>query len=317
MPPDKLETQEAGTPAPQQPADPLVTATPEVVVAVPPIGATEPQETDTTTDEGKVTTHQVPQDQFKKLKEKERDKGRNAALAEITKKVKEAGYESLDEALAKIPQLSARIDELLSTPEPTADKDDTTMAQSKGKTPNKSKRNGQPKRSNTRGKDDRMATKDAKEIARLGREREKDRAKWRKEEKRRKAAEQKLAAAQAEMEIREIAINAGVKDVDYAVRLMTRECAKLPKDKLAEFDENQFFTGLRDTKPYLFGETVAPANTGTGTGDETTPPEPKPGEVLTQTGDDSQFDAKTASKEDVDKRMRELGLSTSGSMAVG
>lgn len=316
MPPEKLEIPEAGNPAPQQPTDPLVTATAEPVVTVPPTGATEPPGTDTAGDEGRVT-HQVPQDQFKKLKEKERDKGRNAALAEITDKVKLAGFESLDEALAQIPQLSARIDELLSAPDPTDNKDKEPMAQPKKTPPNKGKRNGQPKRSNGRGKEDRMAGKDAKEIARLGREREKDRAKWRREEKRRKAAEQKLAATQAEMEIREIAINAGVKDVDYAVRLMTRECAKLPKDKLAEFDENQFFTGLRDTKPYLFGETTVPANTGTGTGDETTPPEPKPGEVLTQTGDDTKFDARTASKEDVNKRMRELGLPTSGSMPVG
>jgi len=251
----------------------------------------------------------VPQAEFKKLKEKEREKGRKAALAEITEKVKAAGFESLDEALGQIPKLAAQVEELLSKPQPT-DNEDETMAQQKKKPANK---NGQSKRNNTRGKKDRMESKDAKEIARLERERAKERERWRKEEKRRKATEKKLAATEAMMELREVAINAGVKDVDYAVRLMTRECEGKTKEELAAFDETAFFTGLRDTKPYLFGETTVPANTGTGGDDETTPAVPKPGEVMTQTGEDKMFDARTASKEEIDARKRELGISTNGS----
>lgn len=308
MPPEKLE-ESTGTPIPQ-PSDPLVIATPELVVPIAE-GVTELPATDTPSEEGRVT-HQVPQEQFKKLKEKAQEKGRKAAQAEITDRVKAAGFESLDEALSQIPQLQAQIDQILNQPEPD-DKENEPMATPKKKPSNK--RPGQ-KRS-TRSKEDRMDSKNAKEIARLGRERQKDRDKWRREEKRRKLAEHKLAAAQAEMEVREIAINAGVKDIDYAVRLMTRECAKLPKEELGNFDESKFFTGLRDTKPYLFGEMTVPANTGTGAGDNDTPQEPKPGEVLTQNADDTQFDAQTASKADLSKRMRELGLSTSGSIATG
>lgn len=188
------------------------------------------------------------------------------------------------------------------------------MATTKKKT---SKKTGtQPRRSNSRNKEARMENKSAQEISRLERERSKARENWRKEEKRRKAAERKLAAKEAEIELRQIAMEQGVKDVDYAIRLMTRELQGKSKDDLAAFSEKDFFSGLKSDRPYLFGETTVPATTGTGAGDEGTPPEPKPGEVLTKTAEDTHFDARNAKPEEVRARMAELGLNTSGSTHV-
>ena len=310
MPPDL--SPEAGNNQPDSP-DSLVTVTPEATVTTAPVGVTEPPVVDTPAKEAD-TVHQVPEAEFKKLKEKAHAKGHKAALATITSQVKDAGFDSLEDALAQIPQLNARLDELLAEPEPQP-KGQRPMAQPKKKTTHK-KSGQQPRRTNSRSKEARMETQGNKEIARLERERSKARENWRKEEKRRKSAERKLAAKEAEIELRQIAMEQGVKDVDYAIRLMTRELTGKSKEDLASFNEAEFFVGLKSDRPYLFGETTVPATTGTGAGDDDTPPEPKPGEVLTKTAEDTHFDARDATKEDVDKRMRELGLNTSGSVNV-
>jgi len=311
MPPE-LSPEAITTPTQPDPSDSLVTATPEVV-ATPPQEITEPPKGDVPTDEGKV--YQVPEAEFRRLKEKAQEKGRKAALAELATQAKEAGYESVQDAFAEMASLKARLEELSREPKPRAE-DTRTMAQSKkpqGKKPGQH----QPRRENTRGKGARMEDKSAKEISRLERDRSKAREQWRKEEKRRKTAERRLAAKEAEIELRQIAMEQGVKDVDYAIRLMTRELQGKSKEDLSSFDEKGFFSGLKADRPYLFGEITIPATTGTGAGDEETPPVPKPGEVITNQADTTQFDARTASKEDVNKRMRELGLNTSGSVGMG
>ncbi len=300
MPPEP----EAGNPNP----DSLVTVTPEATVADAPPVVTDPPAPDTTAQEA-GTVHQVPEAEFKKLKDKAHEKGRKAALADVAQQAKDAGFDNHADAFAEVLKLRKRLaDQSQPDPEP---KEHRPMAQ-----PKKSSKKSQPRRTNSRSKDARMETQGNKDIVRLERERSKARENWRKEEKRRKVAERKLAAKEAEIELRQIAMEQGVKDVDYAIRLMTRSLTGKSKEDLEAFNEAEFFVGLKTDRPYLFGEITIPANTGTGAGDDDTPPVPKPGEVITKTAESTHFDARTASKEEVDARMRELGLNTSGSAGV-
>ena len=132
--------------------------------------------------------------------------------------------------------------------------------------------------------------------------------KWRASEKRRRDAQRQLAAKEAEMELREVAIQAGIKDVDYSIRLLTRHLHKKTESELAEFNEQEFFTGLRAEQPYLFGESVVPATTGVANADDGAAA-PEPGETNQIEAKDKQFDARTATAEEVRGRLKELGMS--------
>ena len=328
MPPEPTQT-EAGKPTPTTP-DPLVTVTPaEVVVDAQPLAPTEPRKAAASTPEATdAKVYEVPESEFKRLKEKAQEKGRKAAIADLAAKAREAGFESPEEAFASLAEMRDRIAELTeqSTTATDDDEDDQMTTPSKTKKPsnNNGKRNNRPgrperqqqsRRDNVRGKEGRVEAKSAKEIVRLERERTKAKEQWRKEEKRRKVAERRLAAKEAEIEIRQIAVQEGVKDVDYALRLLTRDLVGKSMEDLAAFSEKEFFAGLKQTKPYLFGEKNVPATTGTGAGDEDTPPEPNPGEVRTTTAESQHFDAREAKPEDVKARLRELGLSTTGNVS--
>ncbi len=310
MPPEP----EAGTLPPQpEPTDSLVETTVVHTAEAPPIVTNDPPPPV----EDKV--HEMPEAAFKKLKEKEREKGRKAAMAEFAQRAKDAGYDSPDAAYAEINKLNARLEELSRKPEPK--EENTDMAHTKTRSAKKSP--AQPRRSSGRNKGNRMEdSKSAKEIARLERARSKASEKWRREEKRRKLAERKLMAKDAEMEIRQIAMDAGITggdDLDYAVTLMARNLQKKQKEKgfdMSEYSETDFFEGLKEKRPYLFGEKIVPATTGTGAGNEDTPLEPKPGEVITKNAEDTHFDATKAEPEEVRARLRELGLQTGG-VAVG
>lgn len=92
-----------------------------------------------------------------------------------------------------------------------------------------------------------------------------------------KRLQAELDALQARSALEKTAIRGGVKDVDYALVLLQRhlEGARLTDDQLEEFDYTAFFEGLRKSHPYVFGEQVRPANSGTGGNNE--PPPPPPG----------------------------------------
>jgi hypothetical protein len=115
------------------------------------------------------------------------------------------------------------------------------------------------------------------------------------------------------MALREIAVSKGVKDIDYAVRLLTRHLEGMSEEEIAKldggkaFDEGKFFEGLRTTNPYLFAEVTKPANTGTGAGNA--PPPPKPGAAAAAQQQGNQVDAKKMSREEFQEHLRKRGLS--------
>lgn len=313
MPPEPQTDQEGTAPK-------VTTDSPQAEAPKPPTteGATELLVDDgDAQDSPKV--YQVPESEFRKLKDKAHQKGFDAATAEFVSKAKEAGFKSIEEAFNEVAQMKARLEELESQEpvheEPTMTKPKNSNKRN-GRTRQSAPQNGERKTS-TRSNGKRNDSRYEKEIARLSRDKTKATEKWRREERKRKELQRKLDAQSAEMELRQVAVQQGCKDVDYAIRLLTREAAKKSPEERAEFDEVEFFKGLKQSKPYLFGEEKVPATTGTGAGSEDTPPEPKPGDVSTSAAGTQQFDARTATPDEVKARLKQLGLKTSGVQTHG
>ena len=110
--------------------------------------------------------------------------------------------------------------------------------------------------------------------------------------------------------MKEVLLRAGVRDeVDYALSLMRRDIqSKLETDpELASYSTDEFLKSLRTNKPFLFGESRVAATTGTGgEGPQARPP--APGQAAASTAQASQFDAKSASSEQIKARLAQLGI---------
>lgn len=86
------------------------------------------------------------------------------------------------------------------------------------------------------------------------------------EEKRRKLVERERDSLSAEHKLRIAAVQAGVKDVDYAITLLRRQLEGKSEEEYELFDENAFFAKeLRKSHPYLYQTHEAPADTGAET----------------------------------------------------
>lgn len=159
------------------------------------------------------------------------------------------------------------------------------------------------------------------EAERAKSERVKTRKAWRASESKRRELEARLNAKEAEMSLRDECYRAGVADVDYVIRLLTRELEGKTQDEITKYDRNAFYSGLKSDKPYLFGEKVVPATTGvdpsakpslgaapTAPTPGAAPATPPPGGANAADAAAKKFDARTAKPEEVQKRLRELGL---------
>ena len=230
----------------------------------------------------------LPQHAIGKLKEEQRQRGKREAMTELEAKFKAAGFGSIDDAIAAMaaarnaPAKAAPAPVKAKEPELTADEDVQTIAQPQG-------------------------TGDyAKQMQRLQREREKLAKQFAAEQAQRRKLQRTLEAKEAEFALRETAVGKGVKDVDYALRLIQRELEGKDEKALATFDEGKFFDTLRASHPYLFGEMVVPATTGTGVG--AAPAAPKAGTVQAAQTAANQIDARKMSQDEFQKLMRSRGF---------
>lgn len=241
--------------------------------------------------EDKGSTVELRTSEFKRVKTKAAERGRRSERLLLNERAKELGYDSVDD-------LFKAMDAQQSEPEPTEEPEESVEEEIMA-TPKKKP----VKRQST--EESRYKRKfEASEKARKDAVR-----KWRAGEKRRRGTQRQLAAKEAEMELREVAIQAGIKDVDYSIRLLTRHLSGKTEDDLAAFDEQSFFTGLREDRPYLFGESVMPANTGSTPADSgTEPAAPGPDQTQQVEAESSQFDARKATPEELSARYKELGM---------
>ncbi len=219
---------------------------------------------------------QVRHSDFKRIKDESRARGRREALDELDITARAAGFASHEDALRALAELKK------SPPRPAVTTAPPPVLRKEA----------------MRAQDDKLTM----------------RKQWRVEERRRRDLQAALDAKDAEMGLREELYRAGVKDVDYTLRLLTRQLEGKTQEEIAKFDRNAFYTTLRTDKPYLFGETVVPANTGTDASTKTTgqpgaaPATPAPGSVAVTEADKTKFDARTAKPEEVQARLRSLGL---------
>lgn len=291
---DDLDTPESNQGPSNQPTNAAVIpepaqASPMVPAAAAPEGARE---------EG---VQQVKHSEWKRIKQEQRARGRREATAELDAKAKSKGFASYEHALQELDRLRA--------PAPqAAPAAPATVAPTPQQTPTTEEEPEMPKPQTP--VNDKNATRDAAERLRLQEERAKERKQWRASERKNRELQQQLDARDAEMHLREELYRSGVTDTDYALRLLTRELEGKTEEEITAFDRSKFYEGLRTSRPYLFGEKVVPATTGTsGTKtDGTSPPPPAPGAVAADAAQAGKFDARKAKPEEVSARLRELGL---------
>jgi hypothetical protein len=124
-----------------------------------------------------------------------------------------------------------------------------------------------------------------------------------------------LAASEAERDLREEAIRAGVQDVDYALTLLKRDLQRTCKtdDDFAAYDTGEFFQQLRKGKPYLWQAETEPATTGVDTAAEggnggAPAPSGSNGSGSEDSSSATPRDAMKASADEYQAMLRELGL---------
>ncbi len=248
-------------------------------------------------DDHEDKVHKVRHDDFKKIKDAAKAKGRAEALAEQEAAAKAAGFDSFADALKAAadfktkPVIVAKPPATLKT-EPQAQETEPAMP------------------TNPPARNARDAAKAAQETNRLTEERSRLRKQWRSEERRRRDLQRMLDAKDAEMGLREEMYGFGVTDVDYGLRLLTRQLEGKTEEEIAAFDREAFFKGVRTEKPYLFGEKVVAATTGTNGTDAAgdSPNAPAPGAASVDVAKGQQFNAREAKPGDVQARLRALGL---------
>jgi len=231
---------------------------------------------------------QVKHSDFKRIKEEARAKGRQQAISELDQAAQAVGFTSHADALKALAELKK------SPPTPVK-----PAPQPEGS-----------KTMSTKPTDTKAADQQRVEALKASEERATMRKQWRTEEKRRRELQEQLNAKDAEMALREEMYRAGVTDVDYTIRLLTRQLEGKTVEEMNAFDRSAFYTGLRKEKPYLFSETVAPATTGTNgvKPDGSSPAAPNPGNAAVEQAKSNQFDARKAKPEEVSLRLRALGL---------
>lgn len=241
--------------------------TPAPVVTAPEPAPPEPAPT--APREGEVLT--IPRRAMAKLKKEERERGRKALADELQARAVAAGFESWEDMVAA-----------------------GEAAKKQGKPVTKQNKQKPGKQPQAQAREDLTL----EELRRLNKANAL-------EAKRRKAAEQKVQAMEAEMALRASAIRNGVQDVDYALELLRRKIRGKSAAELAEFNEDQFFgADLKKSHPYLYTTTDAPAHTAP----TSTEPAPKPAPTTPPTPASGAIDARKLTPEEYNALLKKHGI---------
>lgn len=251
----------------------------------------------------------VRSEAFKRLKTKEREKGKAAALEVFAQEQGFDTVEAMQEALKKRGASPGRRNRR-SRRRNRRSVDGSTPTPEGGAVP--ANQNGQE---GAAAQPSAEAQEIRKEIRRLERRLEASEGKntnlasrARKADNATRRLRQERDALEAEMIVREAAAHVGIQNVDYALHLLTKHLEGKPEEDLEGFDEVKYFKGLRDDHSYLFGETTKPATTGNGAG--AAPPTPTPGAAQQGAAQGGQVDARKMSREEYQKHLASRGLNT-------
>lgn len=225
---------------------------------------------------------------YKRLKDEAHEKGRKTATMALEEKFRTAGFESMDDALILLNTLKSK-----SQSQPFQD-------------PPSQPQMGQPQAAQPWQQPSQAAAQAAaQEREKFVKEQEQLLRRLKTEEKARRELQRQVDEKETEIHFRTVAVEAGVKNVRGALYFLREALESKDEAELKAFDERKFFTELRDHQPYLFGEVMRPATTGTGT---VSPGAPRSGQVQSQTAQNGMFDARKASREEYAARMAKYGL---------
>lgn len=230
---------------------------------------------------------------YKKLKDEAREKGKKEALTELARRSGFATIEEMEQAAVSGKQATARARAAAAAEEADPTPPKPIAAADPGAAP--------------KHLSDKAQAAWNKERDRILAENQQLRQKADMAERRNKVYAKKIEDVEAEKALQAIAFQAGIKDPDYAVTLHRRHIEKASEEQLKAFESDKFFSGLRTSHPYLFGETVIPATTGTVGGDG------KPGApgaivVTEKTGAAGQIDARKMTPAELEAHLRKRGI---------
>lgn len=268
--------------------------------------------------QGTVLT--IPSKAMAEIKAKERERGKQMAMAELEKQAKELGYRSFDDMKAAMAAGATRREagttrRTEERPARTTERTQERPTRTPERTP---ARDQQPARAQqaAAAEHPRYTKKLEQENARLIEEKKRLNRLRAQAEKREKAAQRELQASQAEVQLRMTAFGVGIQaeaDVDYALNLLRREVQGKTTKQLEALDERKFFEGLRETRPYLFGVETRPAETGSGPPAQPViqkPPMPgqKPSGQRQNEAPTGRVDALTMSPKELEAHYRKMGI---------
>ena len=197
--------------------------------------------------DGKVIM--VPTRAMKAIKEEERKKGAASVTATLDKEAQNLGYANHAAMMEHLRAQRASAQ----APKPKGNNGAQATPQASETPP------APPKNRN----DHQAMQQYDRDRARWQRENEQKDRRFAESEKRRRRAERERDAIEANAKLERIASGCGIKDTSYAIHLLTQHCQGKTLEELGKFDEKAFFDGLRPAHPYLWGEVVVPATTGT------------------------------------------------------
>lgn len=240
--------------------------------------------------------HQITANGFAELKKSEREKGRKAALEQLAK---DNGFKTVEELLMAMPRLRQAGDP---APQPA---------------PKNGTGNQPPKQGGTRLPDS-FSDKDVK---RWQRENEQLRVKNEQlakdaqvSRRRVRSLSQQINDLEVTSSLKDIAVSCGITEVDFAIDLLKKDARKQTIGKTDEeaskildaYDEVSFFNGLRESRPYLFGEVKRPATTGTGASGE--PAAPSASDAKKAEAQRGKVDVSKMTRDEYEAYKRSLGL---------
>lgn len=237
----------------------------------------------------------VPTNEMSRIRAKEREKGRKAALDELNAEAKTMGYPdfaALKAAAARRTQ-AASARRPGATPQPVRrppvdDDADAPLGDDDDAPPPAAAR---PAGKPAAPEHPRLMSRLQRENQRLLEEKKRLNRARALSDRRVLELERQTKVKEAENQLRLAAFRAGIQsddDIDYALDLLRREHRGKTEKQLAGFDENTFFTSLRERRPYMFAEVArpvgSPSREGTpgngGTSGGAPPAPPKPGSTV-------------------------------------
>ena len=186
---------------------------------------------------------------FKERLDKARGQGQAAFKAELDRQAVAKGFANHDALMAHVDGLMSRAPVKPAKPN------------GQGAPPPQGQQRQTPPPAQNHGH--RAAGPDDRRVQQLEREKRASEEKATREAKARRKAERERDAIEARSNLERIAGGVGIKKLSQAILLYEEHCRGKSEDELGKMDEVKFFEGLRSTDPYLFGETVVPATTGT------------------------------------------------------